>query len=70
MPPKTNQINLAKLFSTVAGTLSEQKDTLNKADSYNHDHGDNMVEIFTVISQAMQAKQAYICSIRFGLSSC
>ena len=57
MPPKTNQINLAKLFSTVAGTLSEQKDTLNKADSYNHDHGDNMVEIFTVISQAMQAKR-------------
>jgi hypothetical protein len=57
MPTKTNQINLAKLFSTVAGNLSEQKETLNKADTYNHDHGDNMVEIFTVISQAMQAKR-------------
>lgn len=57
MATKSNKINLVNLFKTVAGTLSEQKDTLNQADTYNHDHGDNMVEIFTVISQAMQAKR-------------
>jgi hypothetical protein len=57
MAGKTNQINLASLFRNVASSLSEQKETLNKADTYNHDHGDNMVEIFTVISQAMQAKR-------------
>ena len=57
MAGRTNQINLASLFKNVASSLSEQKETLNKADTYNHDHGDNMVEIFTVISQAMQAKR-------------
>lgn len=57
MSKKTSQINLANLFKTVAGSLGEQKETLNTADTYNHDHGDNMVETFNVISQAMQAKR-------------
>jgi hypothetical protein len=57
MPKKSNQINLVNVFKTVAGSLSAQRETLNDADTYNHDHGDNMVEIFNVISQAMQAKK-------------
>lgn len=57
MAIKPNKINLASLFKTVTGTLADQKETLNQSDTYNHDHGDNMVEIFTVISQAMQAKR-------------
>jgi hypothetical protein len=58
MAGKINQINLAKLFKTVAGTLAEQKTTLNQADTYNHDHGDNMVDIFNVMAQAMQTKKS------------
>lgn len=57
MPKQQNQLNLASLFKSVAGSLADQRETLNKADTYNHDHGDNMVEIFNVISQAMQAKK-------------
>lgn len=57
MPNQSNKVNLASLFQAVAGNLANQKETLNNADTYNHDHGDNMVETFTVISQAMQAKR-------------
>jgi hypothetical protein len=57
MPNQSNQLNLVNLFQSVAGSLTAQKDNLNNADTYNHDHGDNMVEVFNVISQAMQAKQ-------------
>jgi hypothetical protein len=43
-PAKSNQINLASLFKTVAGNLAGQKENLNNADTYNHDHGDHMME--------------------------
>jgi hypothetical protein len=56
-PNQPNQLNLANLFQSVAGSLTAQKENLNAADAYNHDHGDNMVQVFNVISQAMQAKQ-------------
>ncbi|HET7010749.1 MAG TPA: hypothetical protein VFI11_08245 [Anaerolineales bacterium] len=51
------QVNLAKVFQTVATTLASQKQALNQADSYNHDHGDHMVEVFEVVTQAMKAKK-------------
>ena len=57
MPKQPNRLNLAHLFQSVAGKLTDQKENLNNADTYNHDHGDNMVEVFNVISQAMQAKE-------------
>ena len=50
-------LDLATLFQSVTSNLLQNKDTLNEADTYNHDHGDNMVQIFEVITQAMQAKQ-------------
>jgi hypothetical protein len=56
-PNRPNQLNLVNLFQSVAGSLTTQKENLNNADTYNHDHGDNMVQVFNVISQAMQAKQ-------------
>ena len=52
----TQSIDLAKLFGNVVSTLDQNKDALNQADTYNHNHGDNMVEIFEVITQAMKAK--------------
>jgi hypothetical protein len=57
MPAKPQSIDLVKLFGTVASTLATNKDQLNQADTYNHDHGDNMVEIFEVITQAMKDKK-------------
>jgi hypothetical protein len=52
-----NAIDLAKLFSTATKVLTKSQDDLNQADTYNHDHGDNMVEIFGVITQAMKEKK-------------
>ncbi len=52
-----SQIDLLSLFNQVTKTMQENKSALNKADSYNHDHGDHMVEIFDVITQAMKEKK-------------
>ena len=51
-----NGIDLMGLFSTVATQLEKNKTRLNEADDYNKNHGDNMVEIFKVIGQAMEER--------------
>lgn len=51
------QIDLLSLFKQVSKSVQQNKETLNKADNYNHDHGDHMVEIFEVINQAMKEKK-------------
>jgi hypothetical protein len=51
------QISLLDLFGQVSKTMQKNQKKLNEADSYNHDHGDHMVEIFDVISQAMKEKK-------------
>lgn len=50
-------IDLVKMFQGVTGQLQKNKESLNQADENNHDHGDNMVETFEVITQAMREKQ-------------
>lgn len=59
MPNSTQptRIDLAKLFGAVANNLGEQRETLNQADTYNNDHGDHMVEIFEVVTQAVKEKR-------------
>ena len=51
------QIDLLKLFSQATRTVKKNQTSLNQADEYNHDHGDNMVQIFEVITQAMKTKK-------------
>jgi hypothetical protein len=53
-----NRIDLVHLFGQVAKTLAQNKAPLNKADTYNKNHGDNMVEIFKVIAQAVEEKRS------------
>jgi hypothetical protein len=53
----SNKIDLLKLFQTVTSNLSQNQENLNQADTFNHDHGDHMVEIFQVITRAMQEKK-------------
>lgn len=50
-------VDLAKVFGAVTKTLSANRDSLNQADDYNHDHGDNMVQTFDVITRAMKEKK-------------
>lgn len=49
-----SQIDLAKVFSTVTRELKNNQQALNASDEYNHNHGDNMVENFQVITRAMR----------------
>lgn len=54
---RQRQVNLEKSFREVTRTLKENKETLNAADQYNHNHGDNMVKNFQVITKAMREKR-------------
>jgi hypothetical protein len=51
-------IDLGSIFKQVSKTLQQNQNSLNEADTYNHDHGDHMVEIFDVITQAMKEKKS------------
>lgn len=51
------QLNLGSSFAAVTRTLKENQASLNEADSYNHNHGDNMVKNFQAITKAMREKK-------------
>jgi hypothetical protein len=55
--PQPTRIDLAQLFGAVTNSLGNQRETLNQADTYNNDHGDHMVEIFEVVTQAVKEKK-------------
>ncbi len=57
MPNSSNQLDLVNLFQTVASTLAQNQQSLNQADTFNHNHGDNMVQMFEMISKAMLEKK-------------
>ena len=57
MPNPSNQLDLVNLFQTVATTLAQNQQSLNQADTFNHNHGDNMVQMFEMISNAMREKK-------------
>ncbi|RME90633.1 MAG: hypothetical protein D6770_02080 [Anaerolineae bacterium] len=57
MGTSSSGIDLAQLFGAVAQSLAAQKEQLNQADTYNRNHGDNMVEIFEAVAQAMRERQ-------------
>jgi len=49
-------IDLSTIFQTVTERLSDQKESLNEADTYNHDHGDHMVQIFDLVQSAVSKR--------------
>jgi hypothetical protein len=51
-----NNIDLSQIFQTVSAALASQQSDLNEADSYNHDHGDHMVQIFDLVQKAVSKK--------------
>ncbi len=50
----SSKVDLVKLFSNVAQTMVDNQSSLNKADEYNQDHGDHMVDIFNLVTGAMK----------------
>ena len=63
----SGNVDLVKLFSAVAETMAENQTSLNKADEYNQDHGDHMVDIFQMITGAV--KEAPKDNVSSGLSA-
>lgn len=49
-------MDLSSIFQSVTAQLTDQQSTLNEADTYNHDHGDHMVQIFSLIQNAVSQK--------------
>ena len=45
--------DLSTVFNVAAKTLAANRSTLNHADAENQNHGDNMVQVFNMISRAM-----------------
>jgi len=55
--PPQGGTDLSALFNVAAKTLAANKSTLNAADVENQNHGDNMVQAFKMISQAMATQR-------------
>ncbi|MBN2549379.1 MAG: DAK2 domain-containing protein [Anaerolineales bacterium] len=66
--PET-EIDLARLFNTVAKALQENQASLNETDAYNHNHGDNMVNNFKVITRAVKRKKGATPSEQLAYAS-
>jgi hypothetical protein len=50
-------LDLASLFNVAAQALTANQASLNQADTYNQDHGDNMVQAFGMITQALAGQK-------------
>ena len=55
--PPARGTDLSALFNVAAKTLAANKSSLNQADAANQNHGDNMVQAFKMISQAMASQR-------------
>ena len=53
----TSTLDLLTMFKAASKSLKQNKEALNQADETNHNHGDNMVDIFRVITRAMETKK-------------
>lgn len=50
-------MDLSALFNVAAQALTANQAALNQADTENQNHGDNMVQVFKMISQALASQQ-------------
>jgi len=52
----SQQVDLSQVFQVVASALAQDRDNLNHADTYNSNHGDNVVQAFQTIAMALAEK--------------
>ncbi|MFT3893318.1 MAG: hypothetical protein QM730_16955 [Anaerolineales bacterium] len=50
---RSGGLDLASLFNVATQALAANQSTLNQADTENQNHGDNMVQAFNMITQAL-----------------
>jgi hypothetical protein len=67
--PQARGIDLASLFNVATQALSANQSSLNQADTENQNHGDNMVQVFNMISQVMTNQQGASPSQQLGQAS-
>ncbi len=65
----TEKFDLSTIFKEVSNTLSENKTSLNEADTFNHDHGDHMVQIFNLAQKAVAKKKSASTSEQLAYAS-
>lgn len=53
----TEQLNLSTVFGEVTKVLAANRQQLNDADDYNHNHGSNIVHTFDLIQKAVASKE-------------
>jgi len=54
---QSQTMDLGSLFNVASQALAENQSSLNRADVENQNHGDNMVQVFNMISQVMANQQ-------------
>lgn len=64
-----SSIDLLSLFNAASSILSNNKTELNQADTYNHDHGDNISQVFNLITQAIGQKPSASPSTQLSYAS-
>ena len=55
---QTPSVDLGSLFNVASQALAANQSSLNQADTENRNHGDNMVQVFNMISQVMANQQS------------
>lgn len=56
-PSEQRGLDLSAIFNAATQALAANQDSLNQADALNQNHGDNMVEAFSMITQALASQQ-------------
>ncbi len=64
-----SSINLMSLFQAASSVLNNNKTELNQADTYNQDHGDNISQVFNLITQAIGQKPSATPSDQLNYAS-
>ena len=65
----TEELNLSTVFEEVTKVLATNRQQLDDADEYNHNHGSNMVHTFNLIQQAVASKEAQPVSDQLAFAS-
>lgn len=64
-----SSIDLMSLFQAASSVLNNNKTQLNQADPYNHDHGNNISQVFNLITQAIGQKPTASPSTQLSYAS-
>ena len=65
----TEELNLSSVFKEITKVLETNRQQLDNADEYNHNHGSNMVQTFTLIQKAVESKKTEPVSDQLAYAS-